>query len=80
MLKYGVFIGRFQPLHYGHLSIIEHIKSLGYVPIVLVGMSVDKDKNPIPVREVVENFKGVLPKENVRVILDCHDILMWVRG
>ena len=80
MLKYGVFIGRFQPLHYGHISIIEHIKSLGYIPVVLVGKSIYTDsKNPIPVREVLNHLHKYVAPHNVKLIEDRKDNIEWIK-
>lgn len=79
MLKYGVFIGRFQPLHNGHLNIINHIKSLGYVPIILVGKSPNLDsKNPIPTREVLNALHNHLPYHNIKMIMDHQNNLTWI--
>lgn len=47
MDKYGVVIGRFQPLHLGHTSIINQVLLDGRIPIVFVGSSNKNDsKNP----------------------------------
>jgi len=33
----ALFIGRFQPLHKGHLNVIEQIRRDGYKPIIGIG-------------------------------------------
>lgn len=78
MTKYGVFIGRFQPLHNGHIAIIEHIKSLGYVPAIIVGISLDKTKNLIAGREVVNYIQNLVPDAVVLPIADTTDNVSWI--
>lgn len=47
-MQYGIIIGRFQPLHLGHQTIINEIINDGLQPIVLIGSSNKKDvKNPL---------------------------------
>lgn len=48
MYKYGILIGRFQPLHLGHQAIISEIIADGLRPLILIGSSESgkTDKNP----------------------------------
>ena len=47
-MRYGILIGRFQPLHSGHQSIINEIMHDGLTPVVLIGSSATvNDKNPL---------------------------------
>ncbi len=39
-MQYGIIIGRFQPIHAGHQSIINEIMHDGLIPVVLIGSSV----------------------------------------
>ena len=39
MKKYGILIGRFQPLHLAHQSIINEILHDGLIPIIFIGSS-----------------------------------------
>lgn len=83
MKPIAVFIGRFQPFHYGHQAIIEHIVKLGYRPHILVGVAKSKtDRSPISFKETSLNLlcktyggKYYLP----RPLYDCNDNLSWVK-
>jgi len=44
-MQYGIIIGRFQPLHAGHQSIINEIMHDGLIPVVLIGSSTAVDEN-----------------------------------
>ena len=79
MIKYGVFIGRFQPLHSGHIDIINYIKSLGYTPIILIGVSSDKSKNPIPIRDAINHIHNKFPDCHIQMIKDQDDNLLWIK-
>lgn len=47
-MRYGIIIGRFQPLHSGHQSIINEIIHDGLIPVVMIGSSnKQNDKNPL---------------------------------
>lgn len=82
-MKVAVYIGRFQPFHYGHQAIIEHIVKLGYRPHILVGVSKLKtDRSPIKFKEVslallckTYDDKYYLP----RPLYDCNNNLSWVK-
>lgn len=65
MAQYGVFIGRFQPLHLGHMSIINHIMVDGRNPLILIGrpsLKVDGatiEKYPLDFNQTAEQFELV---------------------
>lgn len=51
-MQYGIIIGRFQPLHAGHQSIINEIMHDGLIPVVLIGSSTAVDEsNPLTYAE-----------------------------
>lgn len=57
-----VFIGRFQPLHAGHLALIEHARAQGSRVLVLVG-SADQPRsfdNPFTTSERIDMVRSVL--------------------
>ncbi len=50
MKKYGLMIGRFQPLHAGHMATMNYLLDNGYSPIVVMGSSNRKrnvNRNPL---------------------------------
>lgn len=48
MKPIAVFIGRFQPFHYGHQAIIDRTIELGYDPFIFIGTPNQRnEKNPI---------------------------------
>lgn len=83
MLKYGVFIGRFQPLHLGHMAVISEIIADGLKPLVLVGCSKDmgnSDKNPYSHVQIFDMFKTVYKGTEIfqNFICDNPDNKDWV--
>lgn len=62
-MQYGIIIGRFQPLHFGHQTIINEIINDGLQPIVLIGSSNKKDKvkNPLSYVQRVKMIHTVYP-------------------
>ena len=63
-MKYGLFIGRFQPMHIGHQSILNHIRALNFHPVVLIGSAQEENttKNPLNYQQRAATFRkqGVL--------------------
>ena len=51
-MQYGIIIGRFQPLHAGHQSIINEIMHDGLTPVVLIGSSESWDLQDNPLKYV----------------------------
>ena len=51
--KYAIFIGRFQPYHYGHIELISQKLNLG-VPVLIMVRDIDPDeKNPFTTDQTV---------------------------
>lgn len=77
MIKYGLFLGRFQPLHNGHQHIIDKIKSDELTPIIIIGSTQEErtTKNPYNQFERLKMVQLLYP--NIQVILlddaDCWD-------
>ena len=73
--KYSVFIGRYQPLHDGHIELINKVLSEGKkVCIALRHTKIDKD-NPYSIEERQEMFKKVFgDKIKVIVVPDLEDV------
>lgn len=75
---YGVIIGRFQPIHMGHIKLIEHIISEGYIPVIIVGISSDKHKNPILARDNLNYIQSLFTNAIVLPIKDHQDNISWI--
>jgi nicotinamide-nucleotide adenylyltransferase len=85
--KRGLFVGRFQPFHLGHLGAIrtalEHVEEL----IIVVGSAEysHSDKNPFTAGERVEMIRAALKEANIDPskylvipIRDVHIHATWV--
>ena len=84
-MKRGLFIGRFQPFHLGHLQDI--INALKEVDELVIGIGSSNEKhtkyNPFSVEERIEMIDLVLPNNaiddyTIFPIPDLHDDKKWV--
>jgi cytidyltransferase-like protein len=67
-MKYSLFIGRYQPLHQGHIKLIEKVLSEGKnVCVALRDTDIDKD-NPYSAEERINMFTRAFG-ERVKVIV-----------
>lgn len=64
MYDYAVYIGRFQPFHLGHASVIEHAQKLAKKVIVVIGSAdaADTPKNPFSTPFVRASIQSTFPK------------------
>ena len=65
MVKRGLFVGRFQPLHHGHLNSIKYCLNRVDQLIIAIG-SADKSfevKNPFTAGERIEIIRETICKE-----------------
>ena len=71
MKKYGIFLGRFQPFHLGHQSIIDKIKADGRIPVVIKGSAQEfgTTNNPYHPLEVM----NMINLTNTDIIIMCLD-------
>ena len=85
-MKRGLFIGRFQPFHLGHLQDIKN--ALEEVDELIIGIGSSNEENtkenPFTVRERFEMINLVLAVNNIKkyivfTILDVHDDTKWVK-
>ena len=69
MKKVGVILARFQPIHNGHLELIQKATEENDEVIIFLG-SIDKldKRNPIPWKIRYELLKESLPFKNVRIV------------
>lgn len=80
----GLFIGRFQPFHLGHLKDVKDALKVVDQLIIGIGSINEKntEKNPFSVEERTEMIKYILNKENITnysifTIPDFHDDQKW---
>ena len=69
--KYAIFIGRFQPYHYGHIELIEQKLKSG-VPVLIMVRDIEPDeKNPFTTEQTVSMIKKYheSKNDNVKVII-----------
>ena len=85
-MKRGLFVGRFQPFHLGHLSDIKN--ALEEVDELIIGIGSSNEEytkeNPFTVKERVEMINLVLAVNNIKkyvvfTIPDVHDDKKWVK-
>ena len=79
--KYGIFIGRFQPLHNAHLKLIKIIMADKLKPFIVIGSTQEKrnlKRNPLTFEQRRQLIQGVLPIENIVALEDCYsNIEKW---
>ena len=65
--KTALFIGRFQPMHKGHLFALKHIAARFARVLVVIGSAQEKktEKNPFSAQERKEMMREVLVKEKL---------------
>ena len=79
-MKTALYIGRFQPLHKGHLDAIEQIKKYADKVVIMIGSkqySNTKD-NPFSYKEREEMLKLTTKEIEIVSLEDIHDNDRWV--
>ena len=86
-MKTALFISRFQPMHLGHLKVIEWILKKYDKVIIVIGSSQESDteKNPFTTKERREMIDKSLEDEGIKKyeiieIPDVHDDDVWVKS
>jgi nicotinamide-nucleotide adenylyltransferase len=71
----GLFIGRFQPFHRGHLLVIQGMVKMCKKVVIVIGSSQEKktEKNPFSAAERKEMIQRALQAEN---IIPVHDVTL----
>jgi cytidyltransferase-like protein len=69
--KYAVFIGRYQPYHYGHIKLIQQKLNKGIPALIMVRDIETDEKNPFTTEQTVEMIKKYHRSEgdDVKVII-----------
>lgn len=81
--KHAVFIGRYQPYHKGHISLIRQKLDLG-IPVLIMVRDIEPDeKNPLTTEQTVSMIKKYHESRNdnvkIMVIPDIESV-NWGRG
>jgi len=63
MNKYSLFIGRFQPLHEGHVKLIRSVLNEGKNVLVAIRITEVDENNPYDYQQRVDMFKKEFEKE-----------------
>lgn len=84
-MNYALYVGRFQPIHWGHVKVIQSMIKDGYNPIIVVGSSqeVKSEKNPLDITTRIELLTDLMAyiKPNKFHIIPLSDISVdadWV--
>ena len=73
--KYAIFIGRYQPYHFGHIELIQQKLKLG-IPVLIMVRDIDPDtKNPFTTNQTIEMIKKFHNNNNEDVkVISIPDI------
>ena len=55
--KYAIFVGRYQPYHYGHIQLIKQKLELGIPALIMVRDIDPDDRNPFTTEQTVKMIK-----------------------
>jgi len=72
--KYSLFIGRWQPLHQGHLALFEKMRSEGRKILIGIRNTGIDEQNPYSVQERIEMIKKQVPDADVVVLPDIEAV------
>lgn len=86
-LDVAVYVGRFQPFHWGHLALLRHALEIAPTVVLVIGCAwqARTPKNPLTWQERAEMVRLALsPEERGRVkvlrMRDHYDEARWVRA
>jgi len=88
-MKTALFVGRFQPMHLGHLKVIKWILKKYDKIIIVIGSSRDSftEKNPFTLEERKKMIQDTLKSEKIQEkrykiisIPDVYDDKIWVES
>lgn len=72
--KYSLFIGRWQPLHKGHLALFETVRAQRKNILIGIRNTGLDDKNPFTIAERIEIIRKKVPDARVMVVPDIEAI------
>ena len=72
--KYSLFIGRWQPLHQGHLAIFDKMRQEGRKILIGIRNTGIDEQNPFSVTERIEMIKKQVPDAEVVVLPDIEAV------
>jgi nicotinamide-nucleotide adenylyltransferase len=87
MVKRGLFVGRFQPFHKGHLEVIKRIVKEADELVIVVGSSQYSHRldNPFTAGERITMIQKALEEEEIKLsriwiipVPDVHQHALWV--
>lgn len=87
MVKRGLFVGRFQPFHKGHLEVIKRIMKEVDELVIIVGSSQYSHRldNPFTAGERITMIREALKEEGIQLsriwiipVPDVHQHALWV--
>ena len=55
--KYAIFVGRYQPYHYGHIELIKQKLDLGIPALIMVRNIAPDERNPFTTEDTVKMIK-----------------------
>jgi cytidyltransferase-like protein len=79
--KYAAFIGRWQPMHKGHMWLIKKKLDLGIPCVIFVRDIPPDEKNPFTTEETIDMVRVAFTGEDVIVkVIDDIESINWGRG
>ena len=69
--KYAIFVGRYQPYHYGHIELIKQKLDLGIPALIMVRNIEPDERNPFTTEQTVRMIKKYHERkgDDVKVII-----------
>ena len=79
--QYAIFVGRFQPLHNGHVALFKQKLDAGIPLLIMVRDLQPDERNPFTTQQTVKMLKKVFKGQDVQVmIIPDIESVNWGRG
>jgi len=67
--KYAIFVGRYQPYHYGHISLIEQKLNEGIPALIMVRDIEPDEKNPFTTEQTIDMIQTYHESKGQEVVV-----------